>query len=59
MKMNLYDTNITKLTCSCKDWEEVRRDYPIDNPRRLCKHIINKLDVNNLSNSLKYFKEVE
>lgn len=55
--MNLYDTNITELTCSCKDWEEVRSGYSIDDPRRLCKHIINKLDVNNLPNDLKYFKE--
>lgn len=55
--MNLYNTNITELTCSCKDWAEVRSSYAMDDPRRLCKHIINKLDVNNLPNNLKYFKE--
>jgi len=55
--MNIYDTNTEKLTCTCKDWEEVRSSYAVDNPRRLCKHIINKLDTDNLPINLKYFKE--
>jgi len=55
--MNIYDTDIKKLTCSCKDWEEVRCAYSTDDPRRLCKHIINKLDIGNLPKTLKYFKE--
>lgn len=55
--MNIYDTDIEKLTCTCKDWAEVRSGYPIGNPRRLCKHIINKLDTNNLSKTLNYFRE--
>ena len=56
--MNIYNTDTEKLTCSCKDWEEVRSNYSMDNPRRLCKHIINKLDTDNLPTNLKYFKEV-
>jgi hypothetical protein len=55
--MNIYDTSIKKLTCSCKYWEETRSSCEMDNPRRLCKHIINKLDIVNLPNNLKYFKE--
>jgi len=55
--MNIYDTDTEKLTCTCKDWEEVRSNYVIDDPRRLCKHIINKLDTDNLSKTLNYFRE--
>ncbi|MFT5662098.1 MAG: hypothetical protein ACI9TV_002746, partial [Sulfurimonas sp.] len=54
--MNIYNTDIENLTCSCKDWQEVRKSYLLDNPQRLCKHIINKLDSNNLPNNLRYFK---
>lgn len=55
--MNVYDMDIEKLTCTCKDWTEVRSGYAMDNPRRLCKHIINKLDTDNLSKTLNYFRE--
>jgi len=55
--MNIYDTDTEKLICTCKDWEEVRSGYAMDNPRRLCKHIINKLDTDNLSKTLNYFRE--
>lgn len=54
--MNTYDTDIKKLTCSCPDWIKKRNNYPLDNPKRLCKHIINKLDVANLPESIKHFK---
>ena len=55
--MNGYKTDITELTCSCLDWTEIRMEYSRNDPRRLCKHIINKLDINNLPNSIKKFKE--
>ena len=55
--MNTYDTNIAKLTCSCLDWEETRKEYQTNDPRRLCKHIINKLDINNLPSQIYKFKE--
>ena len=54
--MKTYKTNINDLTCSCLDWIETRKDYPIEDPRRLCKHIINKLDLENLPEELLYFK---
>lgn len=55
--MNQYNTDIINLTCSCSDWLETRDSYLVNDPRRLCKHIINKLDIDNLPNELKYFKE--
>ena len=55
--MNSYNTDLVKQTCSCLDWKETRQEYELDDPRRLCKHIINKLDLNNLNDSLKYFRE--
>jgi len=55
--MNEYNTNITKLTCSCPDWKETRQQYEVSDPRRLCKHIINKLNVNNLPVEISNFKE--
>lgn len=55
--MNIYNTDTKMLTCSCKDWEETRSIYSMDDPRRLCKHIINKLDINNLPLQIKTFKE--
>ena len=55
--MNKYNTNIIKLTCSCPDWKETRQQYEVSDPRRLCKHIINKLDINNLPLEISKFKE--
>jgi len=39
------------------DWKSTRMQYTANDPRRLCKHIINKLDINNLPDSIKRFKE--
>lgn len=55
--MNTYDTNIKTQSCSCLDWLERRSHYSMDDPRRLCKHLINDLDINNLDSELRYFKE--
>jgi len=55
--MNEYNTNILKLTCSCPDWKETRQQYKFNDPRRLCKHIINKLDINNLPVEISKFRE--
>jgi len=52
-----YNTNIEKLTCSCPDWEETRKQYLKNDPRRLCKHIINKLAIDNLPCTIGKFKE--
>lgn len=55
--MNKYNTNITKLTCSCSDWKMTRIQYSRNDPRRLCKHIINKININNLPVEILKFKE--
>lgn len=55
--MNKYNTNTKKLTCSCLDWIESRQYYSLNDPRRLCKHLINKLDIDNLPIDIFKFKE--
>lgn len=55
--MNTYNTDLEKQTCTCLDWKESRQEFKINDPRRLCKHIINQLDINNLPYELSYFKE--
>lgn len=55
--MNLYDTNIVDLTCTCPDWLESRSHYLLTDPRRLCKHIINKLEPEHLPPQIHKFKE--
>lgn len=52
-----YNVNEETQTCTCLDWKETRQNFALNDPRRLCKHIINKLDINNLSNEFKYFIE--
>lgn len=55
--MNIYNTNVDNITCSCEDWKQTRSTYPQNDPRRLCKHLINKMHINSLPTSLKYFIE--
>ena len=50
-----YIVNLDELSCTCKDWTVERFNYSKDDPRRLCKHIIQKIDICTLSNELKYF----
>lgn len=52
-----YITDAKNLTCTCEDWKRKRYVYPINDPRRLCKHIVKNLDINNLPSSIKYYKE--
>jgi len=54
--MNIYDTDIKNLTCTCKDWTETRKIYPVNDPRRLCKHLISQLDINDLPLEIKRFQ---
>lgn len=55
--MNNYNTNIDAITCSCLDWIESRQNFALNDPRRLCKHLINKLNINNLPHEIYKFKE--
>ena len=52
-----YDVDLANQSCTCNDWILERSNYPKDDPRRLCKHIINQLDIDNLSSELRYFRD--
>jgi len=56
--MNEYDTSVDRLECNCLDWVKSRMNYEKEDPRRLCKHIIRKLDVDNLPLEIKNFKDM-
>lgn len=43
-----YDVDIEELTCTCKDWTCRRHNFSKDNPRRLCKHLLQALELNEL-----------
>lgn len=55
--MNDYNTNTKELTCDCLDYQLKRFSYLTNNPNRLCKHLISKINIDTLSEDLKYFKE--
>lgn len=52
-----YETNINTLTCNCKNWLFTRSDFQNNDPRRLCKHLIQKLDENNLVQEVFKYKD--
>jgi len=55
-----YETDVNNLTCTCKNWTLLRSQFPIDDPRRLCKHLIKKIDINKMDNNLNRYKyEIE
>lgn len=56
--MNEYNTSIEKLECDCLDWIKSRMNYQKEDPRRLCKHIIQKLNIDNLPLEIKKFKDM-
>ena len=45
-----YNTSIYTVKCDCDDWREKRSEYYIDDPRRLCKHLILEFQVVELKN---------
>ncbi|WP_320176196.1 hypothetical protein [Maridesulfovibrio sp.] len=36
-----YYVDPVQLSCSCSDWKKCRAGFSQDDPRRLCKHLIN------------------
>ena len=53
-----YEVNPRAITCTCPDFNETHADYPKDDPRRLCKHLIRVFhEKDNLPDDLKFFKE--
>lgn len=51
-----YKTNINTLNCNCKNWLMTRNNFPKNDPRRLCKHLIEKLDETNLPKEIFKYK---
>jgi curved DNA-binding protein CbpA/transcription elongation factor Elf1 len=52
-----YATNIINLTCNCPDWRGNRNHFSINDPRRLCKHLIASFEINKtkyITNSIKF-----
>jgi hypothetical protein len=45
---NSYMLNMTQLTCECMDWVTTRINYQLNQPGRLCKHLIRNMsdDIN-------------
>lgn len=52
-----YNINLSELSCTCKDWTLERFIYAKNDPRRLCKHLIKRIDLKTLNEDLKYFRE--
>ena len=51
-----YNTDIYNLTCTCKNWKLLRSKFEINDPRRLCKHLMKKLDINTIQGELNRYK---
>ena len=47
-KDKTYSINPHRMTCTCKDFEEKRADYPINDVRRACKHLARFLNNTHL-----------
>lgn len=52
-----YDIDLNYLSCTCPDWIETRQRYEIDNPGRLCKHLISQINLDNLNSELLYYRK--
>ena len=51
-----YDVNISELTCTCRDWTCRRHNFPKGDNKRLCKHLVEAIELDSLinSNSIKF-----
>ena len=54
---NEYNTDIITKTCSCEDWRGTRSHYNTNDPRRLCKHLIQVIDEEETNRIFPYFKK--
>lgn len=43
-----YEVNITELTCTCRDWTCRKHNFPRGDKRRLCKHLIEAIELNTM-----------
>lgn len=54
---NEYDTDTKAKTCSCKDWNDTRKQYGLYDPRRLCKHLIHELSKSDIQQHYPYYQQ--
>lgn len=53
-----YKVDTRVITCTCPNFIEDRSKYQIDDPRRLCKHLIKKMwETNSLPQDLIFYKD--
>jgi len=53
-----YEVNATLITCTCPNFEEERQKFPLNDPRRLCKHLVKHfLKNNSLPANLCFYKD--
>ncbi len=52
-----YSVNTKLLTCSCPHFYKKLRGRPLEDPHRLCKHLIKALTINGIPEHLKQYKE--
>lgn len=53
-----YKVNLNKLSCDCLDWKEKRFNYPLNDIRRCCKHIVYEYDKSELYNNLEIWQKI-
>lgn len=52
-----YTVNIKLLTCSCPHFYKKLHGLSLEDPHRLCKHLIKALTINGIPDHLKQYKE--
>jgi hypothetical protein len=52
-----YSVNMTLLTCSCPYFVRKLHGLPLENPHRLCKHLVKALSINGIPDHLKQYTE--
>lgn len=52
-----YTVNIKSLACSCPHFHKKLSGLPLEDPHRLCKHLIKALTINGIPDHLKEYKE--
>lgn len=50
-----YEVNLEELTCSCKDWTCRRHNFSKGDNRRLCKHLVEAIEI---SSSISHFENL-
>ena len=56
-KGQYYSVNIELLTCSCPHFYKKLRGFSLENPHRLCKHLVKALTTRGIPEQLKKYKE--